>query len=324
MIRITETDTLCRQVYGLYDKSVKAGEILHQELSFEEFCEKIFTEQEEIRKITVAEEEGKAFASGCIDRRLGKAFVTFVAVEKSERRKGMGKAVLEELERVLKEEGNQEAVELSFFNPSVFTWRIPGKKGVTHPNTPGIDVDSAAYPFFKNCGYQEFAIQNSYYLPLALYGYPADMAERKAVLKQKGYTFTVYDKEKHIGMEEMLKDLNNLNWMRDILGEPSLSQGGRPILVPVCGDKVCGFTGPLETEKSGRGFFAGIAVASSERGNGLAKVLFCELCFRLKSMGAEYMTLFTGENNPARNIYEAAGFSVVKTWADMRKNLVIH
>ena len=41
----------------------------------------------------------------------------------------------------------------------------------------------------------------------------------------------------------------------------------------------------------------------------------------LKAMGASFMTLFTGENNPARNIYEAAGFTVVRTWADMRKTL---
>ena len=38
-------------------------------------------------------------------------------------------------------------------------------------------------------------------------------------------------------------------------------------------------------------------------------------------MGAGYMTLFTGEANPARNIYEAAGFRIVRTWADMRKEV---
>jgi len=38
----------------------------------------------------------------------------------------------------------------------------------------------------------------------------------------------------------------------------------------------------------------------------------------LKDLGAEFMTLFTGETNPARNIYETAGFKIVKTWADMK------
>ena len=51
----------------------------------------------------------------------------------------------------------------------------------------------------------------------------------------------------------------------------------------------------------------------------LAEVLFCLLCEGLKERGAEFMTLFTGENNPARNIYEAVGFSIIRSWADMRK-----
>ena len=31
------------------------------------------------------------------------------------------------------------------------------------------------------------------------------------------------------------------------------------------------------------------------------------------------MTLFTGETNPARYIYQSAGFKIVKTWSDMEK-----
>ncbi|HIX29130.1 MAG TPA: GNAT family N-acetyltransferase, partial [Candidatus Blautia stercoravium] len=82
---------------------------------------------------------------------------------------------------------------------------------------------------------------------------------------------------------------------------------------------VCGFTGPLDVEKKGRGYFAGIAVDESVRGKGVAKILFCELCMGLKEQGASFKTLFTGEKNPARNIYEAAGFQIVKSWANMRK-----
>ena len=39
----------------------------------------------------------------------------------------------------------------------------------------------------------------------------------------------------------------------------------------------------------------------------------------LKEQGASFMSLYTGEDNPARNIYEAAGFKIVRSWADMRK-----
>ena len=49
--------------------------------------------------------------------------------------------------------------------------------------------------------------------------------------------------------------------------------------------------------------------------------MFASLCIGLKEIGAQFMTLFTGENNPARNIYEAAGFKIVKSFADMRKDI---
>ena len=50
-------------------------------------------------------------------------------------------------------------------------------------------------------------------------------------------------------------------------------------------------------------------------------VLFSVLCRSLKEIGASYMTLFTGETNPARYIYQSAGFKIVKTWADMEKKI---
>ena len=77
---------------------------------------------------------------------------------------------------------------------------------------------------------------------------------------------------------------------------------------------------PLLLE-SGRGFFAGIGVHSEYRKYGLGKSLFSTLCQSLKDIGAGYMTLFTGETNPARRIYASAGFKIVKTWSDMQKDI---
>ena len=33
------------------------------------------------------------------------------------------------------------------------------------------------------------------------------------------------------------------------------------------------------------------------------------------------MSLYTGDSNPARYIYEAAGFTIVRSFMDMRKTL---
>ena len=76
---------------------------------------------------------------------------------------------------------------------------------------------------------------------------------------------------------------------------------------------------PIMALTASRGYFAGIAVAEDVRGKGLGKILFYELCKGLREKGAAYMTLFTGENNPARNIYEEAGFRIVRSWSDMRR-----
>ena len=84
---------------------------------------------------------------------------------------------------------------------------------------------------------------------------------------------------------------------------------------------VIGFSGPLKVQKSMRGYFTGIGIHSEYRGYGAGSVLFSALCKHLKDLGAHYMTLFTGENNPARHIYEREGFQIVRSWADMRKDL---
>ncbi len=123
------------------------------------------------------------------------------------------------------------------------------------------------------------------------------------------------------GMTDLIDHLGNSMWRKSILGEPFPADGGRPILVPVKDGRVLGFAGPLDVERSGRGYFSGIAVDPSARGRGVAKVLFSALCANLRAIGAGYMTLFTGEDNPARRIYEAAGFTIVKSWADMKKEI---
>lgn len=309
--------------WNLYREAVEEGEMLYAAMKQEAFVSKMTCAREGVVTVNLLEKEGNAFASGCLEKASGKLFVTMVLVRKKARRQGMGKALLSALESALAEEkgsGDGEIVfELSFFDPVTLSWEIPGRSGVTHPNAPGVDAGSGAYYFFKNCGYREFALQNSYYLDLKDYACPDAVRERKQELARDGITFQIYDGRIHQGMEEMLKKLGNAQWEREILGEPEIGAGGRPVLVPVQDQKVLGFTGPLSVEAGGRGYFAGIAISPDARGKGLGKLLFSELCSGLQEQGAAYMTLFTGENNPARNIYEETGFRIVRSWSDMRK-----
>ena len=97
--------------------------------------------------------------------------------------------------------------------------------------------------------------------------------------------------------------------------------GGMDLLVALSGGTVAGFTGPVYPEPTGRGYFAGIAVAEQYRGHGLGKLLFYRLCRAEKERGARYMSLFTGIDNPAQNIYKEAGFTPRRYFAVMIKEL---
>ena len=65
----------------------------------------------------------------------------------------------------------------------------------------------------------------------------------------------------------------------------------------------------------------GIGVHSAYRGYGAGKVLFSSLCLQLSKLGADYMTLLPGDANSARRIYEKEGFKIVRSWANMRKEI---
>ena len=65
----------------------------------------------------------------------------------------------------------------------------------------------------------------------------------------------------------------------------------------------------------------GLDVANALLFAGLGTLLFYRLCQAEKEAGARYMSLFTGEKNPARHIYERAGFEAVRTFGILRKAL---
>lgn len=324
MIELTKKSPLLKQAWELFEIFIAKGELLQESLTEEAFTEKVFLNQNKLSCIGLASPGGEGFAFGCTDFAQKKNFITLVMVKEEERKKGIGTALLNALEeKLLKEqetggEAWNSKWEISFFNPCTFSWKIPGKQA-NHPNLPGVDMTSGASTFFEKAGYHVFAVQNSYYLSLNDYESSEIIAKKKQELEKEGIVFASYDNKNQPGMKEMLASFQNPLWEKEILSEPGKEEGGRNILVPVKEGRVCGFTGPLDVEKSGRGYFAGIAVDESVRGKGVAKVLFCELCTGLKNEGASFMTLFTGEQNPARKIYEAAGFQIVRSWADMRK-----
>lgn len=303
---------------ALFNALAARGDILYKPFETPEAFGAFFlAESADLKRVALGGEG--AFAAGCYVPESGKAYITFVGVCPERRRQGVGSAILAALEEALTALSGETKYECSFLNPMNFAWNIPGFPGHDHPNAPGVDVAGSGYIFLKNCGYRDFAHQNSYHIDLPNYKFPPDIEQRKARLKERGIEITLFDPARHSGLEELVEDLNSPLWKKEILGNAAKPGGGDPLLIVDQGGKAMGFTGPMAVQPSGRGYFAGIGVHSACRGGGAGKVLFSSLCASLRDMGASFMTLFTGETNPARNIYEAAGFKIVRSWVDMRK-----
>lgn len=259
----------------------------------------------------------KGFILGCSPEDRDKTYLTFIAVDPEQRRQGNGSRLLE----TFLEAAPEPVVECVFFNPMHLVWTLPGTKA-THPNAPGVAVDTAAEKFLKAKGFESFATQLSYYLDLKTYVKPTWLKDLESEQQQAGLTVGFFDPNKYRGITEFFALIGNPDWEKEFKQEAEAAWP-RPLLVAIDtrDNRVIGFTGPLTRGEDGRGIFSGIAVHPDYRGRGLAKTLFHHLIQGFQMIEAEYMTLFTGVNNPGRRIYEKAGFQHVKTWTDLRKEI---
>lgn len=246
-------------------------------------------------------------------------YITFVIVDKDYRGKGYGTELLKKVENHLISVG-KKMIHISFFNPINLEWYIPGTDGHDHPNAPGVDVDGLGYEFVKKNGYIERAKEVSMYLDLKHFKITEEILEKKRNLSSQGIEIEYYDKNKHSGFDNLFDDLKHELWRKEIKDNLALDKP-YPVIVASDRGKICGFTGPVEVQRSGRGKFSGIGVDSKHQGLGIGKVLFFMLCQAFKNEGAKFMSIFTGLENNAKRMYDAAGFKVIKTWAVFRKEI---
>lgn len=261
------------------------------------------------------------FAAGCTGEDLAqgavRGYVSCVLLDERYDTAENTARLLGALEDSFRAKGKSVAA-VTFFNPLRLPWLIPGTSGRQHNNMPGVPKDIPLYAWMLALGYREAAAEMAMYLDLSAFSYPAAMEERAAKMAAQGYTVDWYKEGVHRGLDEMVRSLGNPMWDAEI---PAAAHGGQKLLVGLSGDTVAGFTGPVYPEPTGRGYFAGLAVAEPYRGHGLGKLLFWRLCRAEQACGAQYMSLFTGTDNPAQNIYKEAGFTPRRYFAVMIKEL---
>jgi len=277
----------------------------------------------------VAVEDGKVigFANGVVKKQFlpgenhenTPGYLTMVVVDTEYRGKGYGSALLHELEEFFRKNGKKKSQSI-FFNPIKLEWYIPGTDGHDHNNSPGVDADTPAVKFMEKNGYRILTREVSYYLNLSDFKMSEKCIKRRQELMEKGIYTGFYDPEKHYGFDELFDDLGSEDWRKGIMDNLAKDKPD-PVIVAADHGKICGFTGPIRVQESGRGFFVGIGTHSQYRGEGIMTVLFELLMDGFKNAGAKFSSLFTGADNPAGKTYERTGFKAVRNWAVMGKEI---
>ena len=263
------------------------------------------------------------FIAGCTGAHLPwgdvRGYISLLLLDQAHDTQAHTCQLLGALEQSFRAKGKTQAA-VSYFNPVRLPWVIPGTPGHQHNNMPGIATDLPLCERMVDFGYRHVATEVAMYRSLADFVYPEAMRAKEARLNGEGYGVDWYREGMHTGVEAMVEQLKNPQWSAEI---PAAAHSGMKLLVALQGNVVAGFTGPIYPEPSGRGYFAGIAVAPPYEGHGLGTLLFYKLCQAEKECGAAYMSLFTGTDNHAQKIYRGAGFTPRRCFAVMLKSLEV-
>lgn len=243
-------------------------------------------------------------------------YLTFVLVKKEFRRRGYGSALLESVERFLRAIGKKKA-QVIFFNPINLEWYIPGTGNRhDHPNAPGADIDGPGFEFLLAKGYTVRTKEVSLHLDLEEFRLGEKAAAKIDELKAKGVEISYYDSRIHHSLDELFDALRNEDWRKGVKDNLQL-----PLVVASDQGKIVAFAGPIKVQESGRGWFVGVGTHPEYEGRGIGTSVYLTLLDGFKRHGAKFSTIFTGIENPALKMYDRAGYSKVKTWAVMQKEL---
>ncbi len=337
-------------IIDVWNEAVAAKEVVYYPLTETYFHEKFEKDPNYDPKFSfVAEEDGQivGFINGVAKKVfLGgennentPGFLTCVFVKKAYRGKGVGKALVDTLGEAFKASG-KSVYACNGNNPINLDWKIPGTPGHDHNNCPGVDVDCPGFEFLKKLGFADLHTEVAMYLDLSTYQPWAELEERRAKLREQGIETGRYDaKNLDYDYDTMCDGIGSEYW-RSVLkteiachkqGVPctdirfipngKIPAGPRPIIAATHEGKIVSFTGPVDKQTSGRGWFSGIGTDPNYERRGIASVLFNLLMQEFVAVGAAFSTLFTGDDNHAQKIYRNAGFNVVKRFSIMRKAL---
>ena len=262
-------------------------------------------------------------------------YLTLVLVHPQARRRGVGTALINRIKTLCTELG-KPCITVADRNPVHLTWLIPGANGHDHNNAPGVHEDGMGYPFLLSQGFEARAHEVAMYVDLHAYRWNPELDTILNALKAEGIEVGVWKPgmaEEYDGMCDRVGSEYWRNVLRQEIAawkenrpnsDPELwvdgvrPAGPRPLLVAVKDGHIIGFTGPVDRQQSGRGWFTGICVDPAYGGRGIGTVLFNLLMREFVDAGVAFSSLFTGTDNHAQKIYRRAGFEPRARRAVMR------
>jgi len=322
-------------VVRLWNDSVAVGEAVFKPVT-EEWVRQNLFHSTSPHYFLVAEHLGRVFGfiHGAVKTRFlpgetaenTPGYLTAIHIARGWQQRSLGADLLHALEDALRKAGKKKIV-ISGDNPAKLAWNVPGTPGHDHNNAPGIDVDCHGYRFLQKNGFVETVREVAMYMDLKDYKAPADLDARREALRAEGIETGRYDPKLGYDFDRMCDGVKSEYW-RDVLRQEIAAPYPRPILAATVRDdtgesgRIVGFTGPVDKQLSGRGWFTGICTDPAYEKKGIGTVLFNLLMQEFIAEGAEFSTLFTGADNHARKVYERVGMRPVRTFAVMEKALV--
>ena len=328
-IRIMTPSDICR-IVALWNSCVNAGEVVHAPITESIFQRKFISNPNYSPDYSlVAEADGHVigFANGIAKSVFlpkethanTPGYITCIFVDTKHRMKGVGKALLNALLDSFRANGKQRA-ECSGTNPVTLDWIVPGTPGHDHNNAPGMDESCPGYPFLLKRGFADAYREVAMYLDLSAYAIPTGFAAKRQKLSDEGIDTGRYDVKLGYNFDGMCDRVGSEYW-RKILKDETAKEAPRPILAATHDGHIVGFTGPVDRQASGRGWFSGICTDPLYERRGIATVLFNLLMQEFIYAGATFSTLFTGSDNHAQRIYANVGFDIVRRFVVMNRDL---
>ncbi len=328
-IRIMEMGDLSR-VMEIWNASVAAQEVVYYPLTKAYFEKKFLSDPNyDPAYSLVASEDGRVvgFISGIAKKILlpkethqnTPGYITCIFVDKAFRRRGIGTALLNALMDGFAKSGKKR-IACSGGNPINLDWIVPGTENHDHNNAPGMDEDCPGHPFLLKNGFEDKYREIAMYLNLKDYMQALDLQQRQEKLLAEGIYTGRYDVSLNYDFDGMCDRVGSEYW-RKVLRDETAASNPRPILAATHDKHIVGFTGPVDKQESGRGWFTGICTDPLFEKRGIATVLFNLLMQEFIAEGAAFSTLFTGNDNHAQRVYLRAGFRIARRFVVMDRAL---